>query len=123
MEITGKLISKLPPITGEGKNGQWKKQNFVIETISDFPKKICFVVWQDKADLSSVVESDIVRVYFDIESREYNGNWFTDLKCWKIELDKPGTGEQYQPPAFLNTEDINIVDIDIENDPGDDLPF
>ncbi|MDD3685785.1 MAG: DUF3127 domain-containing protein [Bacteroidales bacterium] len=121
MELTGKLIKKLEPVTGEGKNGPWKKQGFVIEVPSDFPKKVCFTVWGDKAGLSSVTESDTIKVYFDAESREYNNNWYTDLKCWKIELNAPGNAapSTQQAPEF-KPEDIPF---DLEDDPGDDLPF
>lgn len=123
MEIIGKLIKKLPPVTGESKNGTWKKQSFIIETISDFPKKICFVIWQDKADLNSVTETDLVRVYFDIESREYSNNWYTDLKCWKIELEKPGDGNDLNISAGQPFNYHDEVDMNIDDDPGDDLPF
>ena len=45
MDISGKLIKVLEPITGTGANGTWKKQSFVIEYASgQFPKKACFQV-------------------------------------------------------------------------------
>ena len=122
MEITGKLISKLQPVTGEGKNGPWKKQSFVIETQADYPKKVCFTAWGDKIEINSLTESDIIKVYFDAESREYNNNWYTDLKCWKVELSSPGNGSTHTnemlPP--ISEKDIPF---DLEDDPGDDLPF
>ena len=34
--------------TGEGKNGTWKKQDFVIETDGQYPKKVCLTIWGDK---------------------------------------------------------------------------
>jgi hypothetical protein len=120
MEIIGKLIQKLPPITGEGRNGTWKKQNFVIETQSEYPKKACFTLWGDKVDLNSFTESDIIKVSFDIESREFNNNWYTDLRAWKVELNAPGgTAPIVELPPI--TEDN--IPFDIEDDPGDDLPF
>lgn len=121
MELTGKLIKKLEPVTGEGKNGPWKKQSFVIEVPSDYPKKVCFTVWGDKAGLNSFTETDIIKVSFDAESREYNDNWYTDLRCWKIELNSPGNSAQptQEQPAFTS----NDVPFEIEDDPGDDLPF
>jgi len=120
MEIIGKLIHKLPPVTGEGKNGTWKKQSFVIETQSEYPKKICFTSWGDKIDMNSFTESDIIKVHFDIESREYNNNWYTDLRTWKIELNSPGgSGSINDFPPFTE-EDIPFA---LDEDPGDDLPF
>jgi len=32
MEIQGKIIQVLPEQTGQGKNGPWKKNRFVVET-------------------------------------------------------------------------------------------
>lgn len=121
MEIIGKLIQKLAPVTGEGKNGPWKKQSFVIETQADYPKKVCFTTWGDKVELNSFTESDIIKVYFDVESREYNNNWYNDLKCWKIELSSSGGSSNIineLPP--VSEKDIPF---DLEDDPGDDLPF
>jgi hypothetical protein len=126
MEIIGKLIKKLAPVTGEGKNGTWKKQSFVIETQTEFPKQICFTVWGDKVDFNSITETDIVKVHFDIESREYNNNWYTDLKSWKVDLTTAGggtsgggTAPSMNAPAF-SEKDIPFT---LEDDPGDDLPF
>jgi hypothetical protein len=42
-------------------------------------------MWGDKIDQFPVKEGDAVTVHFDIESREYNGRWYTDVKAWKIE--------------------------------------
>ena len=52
MEIQGKLIEIYEPITGEGRNGQWKRQDFVLETVSQFPRKICFSTTGDRDDRS-----------------------------------------------------------------------
>lgn len=120
MEITGKLIKILEPITGESKHGPWKKQNFVIEIDGDYPKKICFTVWGDKVNFSEFTESDMIKVYFDIESREYKGNWFTDLKAWKAEVLKSGGSE-----PLMEKPPIDQLEIppDVPEDEGDDLPF
>jgi hypothetical protein len=120
MELVGKLIHKMPPVTGEGRNGTWKKQNFVIEVQSEYPKKVCFALWGDRVDLNAFTESDMIKVYFDAESREYNGNWYTDLRCWKIELNAPGRGDVQMDLPPLTENDIPF---DLEDDPGDDLPF
>ena len=42
MQINGKLINLLPLQTGQGKNGnEWKKQEFILETSGQYPKKVC----------------------------------------------------------------------------------
>ena len=122
MEIIGKLIQKLDPVTGEGKNGAWKKQNFVIETAGDYPKKICFTTWGDKVDFNAFTESDTVKVFFEAESREYNKNWYTDLKCWKVEVTSSGgtNAPMGDTPPKITEDDIPF---ELSDDPGDDLPF
>jgi hypothetical protein len=86
MEIKGKLMHVLAVQTGEGKNGTWKKQDFVIETDGQYPKKVCLTIWGDKFNETFLTIGNELLVSFDAESREYNGRWFTDLKAWKIEL-------------------------------------
>ncbi len=120
MNITGKLIKILEPVTGEGKFGQWRKQNFVIETDDEYPKKICFTAWGDKVDFSSLTESDTVKVFFDIESREFKENWYTDLKAWKAEVVQPGNKESFPQPPPVGEDDIPP---DFTEENGDDLPF
>lgn len=67
MEITGRIIQLLPLQTGQGKNGVWKKQDFVIETDGQYPKKICISAWGDKVSESVLVVGKEVTVSFDIE--------------------------------------------------------
>lgn len=120
MEKTGTIIHILPLKTGEGKNGTWKKQEFVLETEEQFKKKICFQVWGDKIDTSKIVEGSKVTVSLDVESREYNGNWYADIKAWKIDVLEPGAmpSNSDQPPS-LTPDDFPAFDDSI----SDDLPF
>lgn len=109
MEITGKLIQKLTMQSGtSARTGNtWQKQEFVIETGDQFPKKICANLWGDKADqLNQFNIGDMVKVSFDLESREFNGKWYTDVKAWKIEHPQvPGMPEpQAYNPAGIQTQ-------------------
>lgn len=86
MEIKAKIIQILPLQTGESKNGKWKKQDIIVETEGEFPKKICISIWGDKINDSILKTGNMLNVFFDVESREYNGRWYTDVKAWKTEL-------------------------------------
>lgn len=87
LEITGKLIKVLNPQTGTGAKGNWIKQEFVIETSADqYPKKVCMSLWGDKVEnLKRFTLNDEIKVSFNVESREYNEKWYTDIRAWKIE--------------------------------------
>jgi hypothetical protein len=117
MEITGKVFKMLPLVTGQGKNGEWRKQEFVIEIESgQFPKKVCLSLWGDKIDQAAITEGETVKAFFDLESREYNGRWFTEARAWRVEKGNnvaqsaSAVEEAFNPP--LETES-----------PTDDLPF
>ena len=106
MEIKGKLVKIMPPMTGQGKAGEWKKQEFILEVQDgQYPKKLCISTWGDKVNVdelinkSIMVEGNILNVFFDIESREYQGKWFTNLTAWKVELSDDGRkSEPLMPP-------------------------
>ena len=91
MEVTGKLIQKLPVQSGVSSSGNnWSKAEFVIETVEQYPKKVCANLWGDRARaLDQFQEGSLITVSFDLESREFNGNWYTDVKAWKVEAATP----------------------------------
>ena len=72
MEIKGKIIHVLPLQEGVSKAGNaWKKQEYVLETYDQYPRKVCFDLFGDKADQYRAAIGDDVVLSFDIESREY----------------------------------------------------
>jgi hypothetical protein len=86
LEISGRVLQVLPEQTGTGKNGQWIKQDFIIETQEQYPRKICFSAWGEKAGIvKNMKPGAMVNVSFNAESREFNGRWYTDLRAWKID--------------------------------------
>ena len=84
MEITGKIIEILPERSGESARGTWRKREYVMEIEGQYSKKICFVVWGDKIDEFAIREGEALLASVDLESREYNGRWYTDVKAWRI---------------------------------------
>ena len=86
MEIQGVLKQILPLESGETKSGKaWQKQTIIVETQETYPKLIAVEV-NEKA-ISRLQDYQIghtITCSINIESREYNGRWFTSIKCWKI---------------------------------------
>lgn len=117
MEINGTLILELPLASGTSKNGNtWRKQEYVLETKDQYPKKICFSVWGDKIDQFALKAGEDVTVSFDVESREYNGRWFTEVKAWGV---RKGQGA----PSPVATEPPPFVGVPPMAGPDDSLPF
>src|SRR5688500_13006887 len=99
MEVKGKVIQLLPLQSGMGKKGSWKKQEFIIETQSQYPKKVCLSVWGDKIDQFNISAGQLISASVELESREYNGRWYTEARAWKIEKNNSGTTDGPPPPA------------------------
>lgn len=121
LEITGKIVQIDEPVTGKSSKGEWKKQQFIIETDDQFPKKICFINWNDKVSLTHIKAGTKVTVAFNAESREFNGKWYTDLKAWKMDVESGGNSNSSMPPPPANLNDAPPPDYE-ELDEGD-LPF
>lgn len=86
MDIVGKIIYALPEVSGVSKNGNnWKKREYVLETQETYPKKIHFDFFGEKADQFPLQVGQVIRLYFDIESREYQGRWYTSIRGWKYD--------------------------------------
>lgn len=115
MQLTAKVTQLLPIQTGIGKNGEWKKQDIIVETDGQYPKKVCISIWGDKINEGQLQIGNLLQIDFDIESREYNSKWYTDIKAWKIEV--AGTSNQHTPDNSVNMDDF------IPNDEDDVLPF
>jgi hypothetical protein len=124
LEITGKVIQLLPEQTGSGRNGTWTRRDFVVETTEQYPKKVCFSGWGDKAaQVNTLQPGQTVKVSFNAESREFNGRWYTDLRAWRIDTNAHAGGDA--PDMLPPQSDFNPFppeNIDLSKSP-DDLPF
>jgi len=88
MDISGKIIQKLPLQQGESKSSgkPWALQAYVLETQEQFPRKVHFEIFGEQRIKDNPCEiDDIVTVSFDIESREFNGRWYTSIRAWKVQ--------------------------------------
>lgn len=139
MEITGKIIHVLPETTGVSKAGKpWKKREYVLETLEgQYPQKILFDFFGERADQYPLTVGQIIKLSFDINSREYNGRWFTNISGWRVEevgeqvggnnnvqtgvYSTPQNANQYGQPNGMTTPPPP-VDLN-PSGPDDDLPF
>ena len=81
----GTVIRILPVQEGVSKSGNaWRKGAFVIETESQYPRTICFNIWNNRIDEFPLTEGDLVEVRFDVESREYMERWYTDVTAYSV---------------------------------------
>ena len=122
MDISGKVSRILPLVTGQGRNGEWRKQEFAIDIeAGNFPKKVCFSLWGDKIDQAQLKEGLAVKVFFDLESREYNGRWYTEARAWRVETETTAPASGSAPaPDYPSISAPSSLEQDAT---ADDLPF
>jgi hypothetical protein len=113
LQIKGTVKQVLDEQSGEGRNGPWRKRDFILETAGDYPRKVCITQWGDKIDKTDVQVDEKLIVSIDIQSREYKGRWYTDVKAWKIERPDGNAPERKGPPK--PSEELYDMD--------DDAPF
>ncbi len=87
MDIVGKIIQVLPLQEGVSKTGNpWKVQSYVLETQEQYPRKVCFEIFGEERIKNNPCNiDDLVTVSFDIESREFNGRWYTSIRAWRVQ--------------------------------------
>ncbi|MEM7417606.1 MAG: DUF3127 domain-containing protein [Gemmatimonadota bacterium] len=118
LEITGKVIDILEEKSGEGRNGTWRKQEFILETPGQYPKPVCIVQWGDNIDKFGIRQGETVTAHIDIQSREFNGKWYTDVKAWRVERPQADGGGGDGPPPISDEPWPEPA-----GDEDDELPF
>lgn len=99
MNLQGKVIAALAPRVGTSAKGEWKSQDFVIETHEQYPKKLVFTVWgQDKLERFNIQIGQELDVFFDIDAHEWNGRWFNDIRAFDVRL----AGQAAQQPTQIH---------------------
>lgn len=113
MELNGKITAVLPPQSGQGRNGEWTKNAFVLEWQDNgYAQHLCLeVLGTDKWEKmkQNVVVGNDVQVRFNVTSREWNGRWFTTCNCWYCSTLNAVQKESQQPQQVLpqtQTEDL-----------------
>lgn len=104
MDLQGKIIAALPARSGVSARGEWKAQDFVVETHDNFPKKMVFSVFgDDRLQRFNIQVGDEVTVAFDIDAHEYNGRWFNSIRAFDVRKVDPASvgasGAAQVPPV------------------------
>jgi len=140
MEVVGKIIQVLPIQKGVGRNGNpWKVQPYVLETLDQYPRKVHFEVFgEDRIRMNPCAIDQLVTVSFDIESREFNGRWYTSIRAYRIvqgdvtqgaaapaaPAAAPVAAAPAQPAAAPAEAPVNVDPFDASAGDGtSDLPF
>ena len=97
MEFEGVVFKKLPVSKGVSARGEWQRQDVVFEVPSEFSRKICVTFFNKPTEAESLVEGQTYIVSVNVESREYNGKWYTDVRAWRVQPKQQEVAPQGAP--------------------------
>ena len=123
MEFEGTVYKIMPVTKGTSARGEWQRQDVVFDANEgSFTRKICVTFFNKPDEVAKLREGAAYTVSVNIESREYNGRWYTDVRAWRIQPkttqapeippmpDMPPIAEE---PSYASTPASEV----------DDLPF
>lgn len=88
MDIIGKVIQILPLQEGTSSRtgNPWAIKTFILETLENYPRKVAIEIFGSQRIQDNPCEVDqVVTVSFDLESREFNGRWYTSVRAWRVQ--------------------------------------
>jgi hypothetical protein len=106
MNITGKLVKKLPAENGISKSGkEWTKQSILVEQAgTDYNKEVVISFFGDKVkNLRDIQEGSEIDVSINLSSREFKGKYYHNIDGWFVAK----IGEETIGDASLVTSEDN----------------
>lgn len=131
LELEGRVESILSEQSGTSSRGEWVRGGFVIKTEGEYPKTVAFeVLGRERLDKMKqyLKVGGLVKVSFDVSSREWQGKYFTSLTAFsvfskesEIRSSQTQVNTQQQAPAPQPQQQTNGVAKGGAN--AEDLPF
>ena len=135
--VQGIITHVLPEENGVGKASgkEWKKQTAVLQTQDQYPKYIAFDMFNNRIVPLQVGQS--VQVQISVESREYQGKWYSNVNAIAVAPVQGGMGMQMPPQGGFAqpTQGYQMPPQGVQSTPqtqtpqapfnkrGEDLPF
>lgn len=122
--IKGKVTANLGVQKGTSKSGKdWSKATIVIETEGQYPKRVALDNMKNADSFAALAVGTEGAFHIEVESREFNGRWYTSVNCWKWET----TQQPQQAPAQQGWEQMyqqtQAQPQTPKDEMGDPLPF
>lgn len=85
MDFEARVIQFLGETSGTSKAGNpWKKKEWVVETFGNYPRKVKIQCFGDRSDAINLEPGRDYVLSVDLESREFNGRWYTDVSVFRV---------------------------------------
>lgn len=122
MEFEGTVYKIMPVTKGTSARGEWQRQDVVFEYADGtYSRKICVTFFNKPEDAARLREGATYQVSVNVESREYNGRWYTDIRAWRLQPkqnEAPAAPMPDMPPIGAEPTYASAPAAEV-----DDLPF
>lgn len=87
MEFEGTVYRIMPVTKGTSARGDWQRQDVIFDYSDggNFTRKMCVTFFNRPDDVAKLREGSRYQVSVNIDAREYNGRWFTDIRAWRLQ--------------------------------------
>jgi hypothetical protein len=94
--------AKVAKVTDRVVNGKHTTRYIVLENEDNYVKELAIEIYGDKCDeVDNINAGDLVKVSFNLASREWEGKYYSIFKFWKVEKLEGG-----QPAATEESKDL-----------------
>ena len=85
MKLKGKITVVIPAKSGTTDKGDWQSQQYVMETIEEYPKKMLFEVFgESKIKEFDIKQDEVLTVSFDPKVDEKNGHYYGKNRAFAV---------------------------------------
>ncbi|MFI3258722.1 MAG: DUF3127 domain-containing protein [Rikenellaceae bacterium] len=132
MEFQGTVFKIMPEIKGTSARGEWQRQEVIFEMMDgQYARKVSVTFFNKPTEVAGLKMGEAYNVSFNLESREYNDRWYTDVRAWRVmpveaQAPQPQAQPQSQPqaaPAYAAPQPTYSAPTQSAADDVDDLPF
>ncbi|MFI3280154.1 MAG: DUF3127 domain-containing protein [Rikenellaceae bacterium] len=129
MEFEGTLFKVLPAASGVSARGEWQRQEVIFDVLDgQYTRKVVVTFFNKEAEVKSMVEGQVYTVSINIESREYNGRWYTNVNGWRVQSKQeaapaPASAPSAMPPMPSSPVASEPSYGSSSSEEVDDLPF
>ena len=94
MEFKGRIYKVLPEQSGTNREGkEWRRLDFIFEYFERaddrYTDKVALSIMNERIKECDLHEGEEVTIGFGHTVREYQGRYYNDIRCYKIEKDIP----------------------------------
>ncbi len=131
MEFQGTVIKIMPETKGVSQRGEWQRQEVIFEVMDgQYSRKVAVTFFNKPTEVQGLQIGTTYNVSVNIESREYNDRWYTDVRAWRVMPATAAPAEVAQPVAQPAAQPVAQPAAQSYTQPAaapieevDDLPF